>query len=426
MRHLIALFCFCALLINPLISALAATATNHFSVTAEGKDATHPNFGKGSSMGFVVNGAQGRTLVLVRGNTYTFDVNTGVMHDFYLTTEAVGWGAATLVEGVEGNFINKGALTFTPLASTPDTVYYGCRNHQLMGGMIHVVNVGEEDKFKGADAAMVGVAKANQALPDKNELKQKISFADTLINQSEAAKRILASSNDDAKLMHQTAQENLKNAQLAWDTGNLFEAKTKADTAMTLMSASIRLVPSDSTLRRAKARYDELVDGVKGLQESYTQNYDAIARSSGGNLPKLDKNKIQTLLDGAKTLFEERKYEAANTVLSTAQTDVTDAINKLLAHRTVSYEMKFDSPAAEYEYELVRFASLLESIPYAIDQQQPNEESLGMMFSYIKIAQAKQNQAVAEAKQSNHAAALNSIKAGIEQLETAFKSIGVR
>jgi len=65
-----------------------------FEVTAELKDPSHPFYGVGNRLGFVVNGVQGKTLVVVRGKTYSFKVDTNIMHDFYLSLSPVGWGAA--------------------------------------------------------------------------------------------------------------------------------------------------------------------------------------------------------------------------------------------------------------------------------------------------------------------------------------------
>src|SRR3972149_9800003 len=83
--------------------AQAAPAAHDFTVVSVSKDATHPH-PEGSKIGFLVNGMQGRTLVLTRGKTYTFNVDTGVMHDFYITTDDAGWGTGRLPEGVPGNF----------------------------------------------------------------------------------------------------------------------------------------------------------------------------------------------------------------------------------------------------------------------------------------------------------------------------------
>lgn len=132
-----------------------AQLTNYdFKVVSVNKNKTHPQYDNGADIGFAVNGVQGGALVLVRGKTYTFDIDTGVMHDFYLATKLIGWGMGTLTKGVKGNFTYKGVVTFTPIAETPDTVYYACRNHKFMGGEIHIVNPGEETKFTGVPSAI--------------------------------------------------------------------------------------------------------------------------------------------------------------------------------------------------------------------------------------------------------------------------------
>jgi len=140
---------------TPADSAAQAQPAEHdFAVITATKDKTHPYYGKGDQLGMVVNGVQGGTLVLVRGKTYTFDVNTGVMHDFYFSTKPVGWGTGTITKGVQGQFTYKGVVTFSPTAETPDTIYYACRNHKFMGNEIHVVNRGDEGKFKGVKSAL--------------------------------------------------------------------------------------------------------------------------------------------------------------------------------------------------------------------------------------------------------------------------------
>lgn len=126
--------------------AQAKPSEHDFNVTSVNKDKTHPYFGQGDSMGFAVNGVQGKVLELVRGKTYTFNVDTGVMHDFYIAAKPVGWGKAAMTAGVQGNYTYKGVVTFTPNADTPDVVYYVCRNHKFMGGEIRIVNSAKAGK----------------------------------------------------------------------------------------------------------------------------------------------------------------------------------------------------------------------------------------------------------------------------------------
>jgi hypothetical protein len=111
-----------------------------FLVTADFKEEDHPYFLDGGEIGFLVDGVQGPALTLERGKTYVFEIDTGVQHDFYLSTKALGWGTATLTKGVKGNYTYKGWVTFSPDENTPDTVYYSCRNHKYMGGAIHIAD----------------------------------------------------------------------------------------------------------------------------------------------------------------------------------------------------------------------------------------------------------------------------------------------
>ena len=407
--------------------AQAKPAAYDFIVVSVSKDPTHPHPSEGSKVGFLVNGMQGRTLVLVRGKTYTFNVDTGVMHDFYITTDPAGWGTGTLTEGVTGNFTYKGVVTFSPTATTPDVLYYQCRNHKFMGGQIHVVNPGDEGKIKIAEpVAAPAAAKPAQTI-DKGELKQKLDFADMTINKSDAAKRIIASTNAEAKAKHKDAQDRFAAGLAAFNTGDLALAKAKTDEASKLMGEAARLVPSEFMLGKSKARYEELLQGIKGLEASYAQNYAMISKETGAkNLQPLDSAKINKSLDAAKALFAEGKYDKANEILSGANDEISGALNKMLANRTMSYEMKFTTPEQEYAHELARYYSLEELIPLAIEQKQPAKDMLALVEGYVNKGKGKRDQALADAKQKNFAAALEKIKGASDDIDSGLKLIGVR
>ena len=398
-----------------------------FSVTSVTKDQTHPHFGEGSPLGFAVDGEQGRTLVLARGKAYIFNVNTGPMHDFYLSTDSLGWGTAPLTEGVGGNFTHKGAVTFNPSADTPDTVYYACRNHKFMGGEIQVVNPGDEKKIKKPVPRSASRAGQTGLAPlDKNEIRQRLSFVNMFVNNSAASKRIAASENEEAKAKHQSAQDRLAEAMVAFEAENLPETKSKFDEAMALMNEAAKLVPSESALKQAKTKNEDLLRTLADMESSYKQNREAVAReTSARNLPKLDDEKLGKMKDEAKTLAEAGKYEEANKILSAVAGEVSGALNKLLANRTVAYEMKFESPAEEYQYELDRFDSLDKSIPEAIDQKQPSASTLSLADGYLEKSKNLRNEAGSAAKRKDYPAALESIRKGTEQLETVLKLLGV-
>ena len=142
-------------------------------------------------------------------------------------------------------------------------------------------------------------------------------------------------------------------------------------------------------------------------------------------MSKLDTDKLHKMVDSAKALVGEGKYEESNKILSSVMNEISGALNNLLSNRTMAYEMKFESPAQEYDYELDRFSSLEKSIPQAIEQKQPSQTSLALMESYVNKGKESRDQANIEAKQKNFPSALENIKKGTEQLETALKLLGI-
>ncbi len=404
----------------------ASAAEADFTVVAATKEASHPHHGEGSPVGFVVNGVQGRTLVLVRGKTYRFAIDTGVMHDFYLSSDPRGAGMGTVTKGVTGNFTYKGTLTFTPSAETPDLIYYACRNHKFMGGMIHVVNPGEEGKVK-VDAPPVAAAaqKARPAL-DRNEIKQRLAFVEMYVNTSESAKRVAASDNAEAKARQKDAQDRLAQAKRAFEGDNLEESKTRFDEAMALMKDAVKLVPSGEAVAKAKARYAEQVQSVAQLQASYRKNRDAILAEGGKPAATLDEPRLGRMLESARSLADQGKYDDACHIVGAVMNDMSNAVNALLANRTISYDVKFASPAEEYEYELARYISHEELIPLAKERMPPSADASATADRHLASGKAKREQAASDARRKDYAAALENIRAGSEEIKAALGALGVR
>lgn len=402
-------------------------AARAFSVVSATKDGTHPHFGQGSPVGFQVDGVQGRELVLTRGRTYRFDVDTGVQHDFYLSTDPAGWGVGTLVEGVEGNFIYKGVVSFTPGAQTPDEVYYQCRNHPYMGGTIHVVDPGKEGSIKLPErsAAPAGAASA-RPLPDRGQVHDRLRFADMFIVQSHSAQRIAASDNAEAKAELARAGQRLAAAKQAFDADRLLEAQSGTEEAIALMNEATRRVPSQAMQDKARSRYQELVQGVASLRESYVRNHAAMLHDAPGrDVAPLDMADIDALVGGAAGLSQGGKYFEANELLAQAQGTISTALNKILARRTLNYTVEIKSRADEYEQALARFAHFEELIPKAVEQTRAPESTLALMRSYVASAREKRDQAMAAAGRRDFAAAVDTIQQGVERLEQAIRVLGV-
>jgi hypothetical protein len=126
---------FCALIAAVAIAVatgnqLRAQGITTFNVTAFG--ATAYRF---AELGTTNN----PTLSLLRGTTYTFNVNAAG-HPFFIATSGMNAAATPFTTGVTGNNVQTGVLTFAVPASAPATLFYQCGVHNAMSGTIQITS----------------------------------------------------------------------------------------------------------------------------------------------------------------------------------------------------------------------------------------------------------------------------------------------
>jgi len=401
----------------------APNKKNRFNVDAAIKNETHPFFGFGNKHGFVVNGEQGKPIVLIRGETYTFDVKTGVTHDFYFTRTAKGWGAGTYAEGVEGQFTFDGEVTFTPGVTTPKLLYYGCRNHTNMGGAIHIINKGE--KFTIHKQQRVVQKEKPAFKTTSKQVQQKLSYTKLLLMSSKAIKRVAASNNNEAKVLVSDAKSKLSDAESSLVAEKPVEAMAAVDEALRLVSAAARLVPAENVGEDAnyEAEYDKLIIEIQGYKKSYKKN---ASKVSDKLVAKLDEDKFNTLLGEAKRLAAKGDFESAVKPVQKAATMITASISILLDDTTVVYDKEFGSPEEEYEYELARYESYVELVPIAIEQRRPGPRKQDLMQSFIDKGARIAGEGKSIAAKGSYAKAIQAMQAATDNVRRSLMIIGVR
>ncbi len=408
------------------------TTPNTFLITAAAKSKKHPFFGKGSTIGFNLNGEEGRDVVLTRGVGYVFDIATGIQHDFYLSTSAKGWGAGTFSDGVSGQFIYKGLVSFAPIASTPDLLYYQCRNHKNMGGRILVVDEGEdvaklkESLAKRAESA-VGSTRRRGAAVSEGAVKQKLSYASMVLGSS-SAKRVISSGNAEAIGILDSAKLKIANSKDSLATGNLPQAMEQVNEGLRLVTAASRVITTDSDIAgvNQKSQYNELLGSLSTYDGSYKKN---LARTKKmGQTPKstLDEKKYQSFISEAKSLAAGQRYSDANKLLTKAQSMITSVLSDMLHAATVVYDKEFETPEEEYEYELARYESYLELIPVAIEQRHPSERAVELIDGFMKKAAKIVGEGEARATKGDYKMGIMALQAATSNLQRALRIAGVQ
>jgi len=398
----------------------------HFVITAKKKDKAHPFYGKGHQMGFFVNNEPGKEIVLERGKTYYLDVTTDPMHDVYISLKDIGWGSTPYSDGIDGMYTYKGTITIKPDDKTPDLLFYSCRNHPYMGGKIHVINPGETVQIakNSGEATNKAHITENEEV-SKADVNQKIMFADMLL-KSKNSQSVLNSNISDAIELHKNAEIALQSARDNLAAGNNAKAYKQADIAIAMLKRSTKLVPSESVLEQLKQQYQELLASIKDFEASHKENYDRIAKKQGKEAAvDFDKGKVAQLKESAAEYSKNGDYVKANKDLEEAQHLITVALHKMLNNQTIVYDLNFETPQEEYEYELRRFKGYEELVPIAIEQKKPAEGARKLMESFVKKGQDLKDRAVLAAKDGDYPTAIAMLQDATKDVRRGLRMIGV-
>lgn len=93
-----------------------------------------------SSLDYRINFVANPVLTVLRGHTYSLEVNT-VGHPFQLQTSAGAYNPSNVLPPgvVTNNGAEGGTITFKVPLNAPDTLYYVCEIHSSMGSSIKVL-----------------------------------------------------------------------------------------------------------------------------------------------------------------------------------------------------------------------------------------------------------------------------------------------
>lgn len=409
-------------------SVPTSTGPNNFVVTVGEKQPGHPAYGKGHAMGFLVDGVSGKELVVERGQTYVFDIATDAKHDVYLSKKAIGWGSAPYSDGVEGAYTYKGKMIFKPGKNTPDQLFYACRNHPYMGAVIHVVDPGQTVNIKQRAASETNASTAKsapQSTVTESKVKQKLMFAEMMAG-AQGAKRVMSSQNAEAKELVVKAKQLLTEGRNKSKAGALPEALEMANQALKMLSEATRLVPGEEELAQLAENYKNMLAEIQDYQKSYQNNVKSLEKKEGFDASiKYDEKEFAETLAKAESFAQQKNYVHANKLLEQAQTTVTTALHKMLDSKTLVYDLNFETPADEYEYEAKRFTGYEELIPIAIEAKKPAPGAVKLMESFLEKARKRRDEAQAKADAGDYPSAIGMMLQATKTVRRALRMVGV-
>lgn len=393
-----------------------------YLVTKLNKDKTHPFFSVGDERGFAINGEQGKYVIARRNHPVTFQVRTGPMHDFYISTSKKGWGAAVYRAGVSGQFTYNGNVTMTANVNTPDTLFYACRNHNSMGGEIVVVD-------ENADLALVTQAqdaKRKTALAkleslevkavDPKKVKQKITYVGMLLQFK--GKGL-------PPLQLGLIEDKLNAAKALESAGDMAAAlATAAEAAELFNKKSSEIGPTAEELAEQKEGFNDLLITLESFVDAHLASYKQ-AKEEERKTVSYNSDDVGNLIVDAKNLAGQQKYEAAGKQIKKAERMVTRALNEMLNSHTIVYDLNFKTPAEEFKYEVNRYKGYAELIPVAIEVKKPSAGSIKYAKTFQDKSEFFKSKAQEAAKAGRWEEAMVVIKDATMEIRRGLRILGV-
>ncbi|MEO5332410.1 MAG: hypothetical protein H7839_10335 [Magnetococcus sp. YQC-5] len=246
-------------------------------------------------------------------------------------------------------------------------------------------------------------------------IQRKAALVDQFLKDSDTSRRISAKGDPAALTLLEQAKQAREEARQAIAAGDEKKGIEWLDKALKLVAtASRNSIDPASRVWLVRSRFEDLGVSVANFKDAYARH---LKRLKPGEQGPLDLKEVETALKESAALGKEKKFVEANKILETAHDRVVTGLKTLLGSTALVYELKFDTPKDEYDYEVRRGESY--------------EAMIRMMFNEAGTRQVddKQIQPLMDKslelnKLASQQAAAGQFKDAIKTQEDANKSLG--
>ena len=260
-----------------------------------------------------------------------------------------------------------------------------------------------------------------QNVADREQVAQKLELTERLFSDASASARISGSGNqaavghlDEGRVHHALAADLLKR-------GDVEGARREVDIALQHLGKARRMVP-DTSIRKAAARsrHDLLLGSTERLIDAWRERAGPQMQAHGNDLTA-----ALGLIDVARRLAREGRYEESNQTLTQAERHVLTGMNRTLHAVTLDYTLRASNPAEEFEQELARRRGFAELLPLAVRDLNPKPDALALIDRYAEASNAMQIQALEQRRVGNSERALVLIRNATLYLQRALLATGL-
>lgn len=258
-------------------------------------------------------------------------------------------------------------------------------------------------------------------------LSNKLRLTQQQLTQSPSVRRIRQSDNAMANAALSQAQELYEQAAREASAGQIETGSQRVDEALRLIVTAARMAPDTSLMAEQERQHNtELREAIRTfylLHKNFSNRLAVISAPA----PEVDNDiaRLQTMTSQADALIRSGQQHEANVLLKSAHLIVVSTLNKMLASQTIVYDLKFDSPADEFQHELAKNIGLDELVPLALQQVKVPREAANLADRYMQSGRALRTTAQQQVQSGDYPSALKSIQEASVLLQHALRIAGV-
>lgn len=260
------------------------------------------------------------------------------------------------------------------------------------------------------------------AAPAPDQVERRLQSVATLIETSSAARQIESSGEAPARERRDAARLIHREAAAALARGDADGASQLLDAAAREMMAGVRLAkPEQVAAEKAKRDFAARLDSARALlaaQQRITQEKGA------GREAQQATRSIEQQIAQAQSLAAQDKLAEARPVLDRAYLTARVSIEAMRRGDTLVRSLSFASPREEYDYEIDRNDThrMLIRVLLAERREAQMPES---MQQAVDRAAALRGEAEAQARQGDHAGAIQRLEDSTRELVRAIRAGGL-
>jgi len=272
---------------------------------------------------------------------------------------------------------------------------------------------------------LLGTSSGMAQTPQFEALERRLASLEKLIEKSSAATEIQNAGNADADAKREEARKHYQAAVSARDQGDETGLQQSMYKATSAMFQAVRLAKVPESQDKARwVPYEQRLQTVNALRDSYER---ICKEKTGENECEKAMASIQRDMADAEDARKIDNLEKATKFLDAAYAQLKVGIEALRGGETLVRELKFETPADEFAYEIDRNDTHQMLIKVLVEERLQGKDDTLRKAVEKRVESARQIRIEAEeqASRGDFDAALKSIDESTRELVRAIRTAGV-